>query len=154
MSNETKRYSLQTSIVLVVVCVGIVSVVSYFVAVGKQKPADSQTEKRWAGELEQAFLAFDGVSSARVEGATSRIDYAEVKPLDQQKETALKAARTASTIRQRLKLDPTVTVLVSTKGAPQYQLVYSELRGVVEEKVLEPVSVQTIDAPKPADQTP
>jgi hypothetical protein len=153
MSDEKKTYSLRTSAIIVAVLVGIICAISYFVAVGKQQPADAQTEKHWAGELERAFLSFDGVQSARVEGTTTLIDFAVDKTPAIQKETALKAAHTAADVRLKLKLDPKVTVVISVKGKPQYQLVYTEPQGVVEEKMLEPTASPDTNAPKPAVQT-
>jgi hypothetical protein len=134
MSNEPKRYSLQTSLTIVLVLVGVIVAVAYVMTLRGQKPADAETEKRWAGELERAFLAFDGVRSAHVEGAGIQLEFSTNRSLAVQKEAALKAARTAVSVRQRLKLDPKVTVEVSVAGTNQYHLVYTEPDGVVEEK--------------------
>ena len=153
MSDEKKTYSLRTSATIVVVLVGIIVAIVYSVAINKQEPADTEKEKLWAGKLENAFLVFDGVQSARVEGATILIDFAADKPTGVRKETALKAARTSADVRLKLKLDPKVTVLVSVKSKPVYQLVYAEPRGIVEEKVLETTISPATNAPAPGVQT-
>ncbi len=153
MSDEKKTYSLRTSAIIVIVLVGVICAVSYSIALGKKKPADASTEKLWAGKLENVFLVFDGVQSARVEGATILIDFAVDKPPAFQKETALKAASTAAALRKQLKLDPKVTVVISVKGKPAYQLVYVEPQGVVEEKTLEAVISPATNAPTPGVQT-
>jgi len=153
MSDEKKTYSLRTSAIIVGVFVGIICAVSYVVTVNKKEPADASKEKLWTGKLESAFLAFDGVQSAHVEGATALIDFAVDKTPAAQKETALKAAQTAAALRQQLKLDPKVTVVISVKGKPQYQLVYAEPQGVVEEKVLETTVPPATNAPTPGGQT-
>jgi hypothetical protein len=151
MSDEKKHYSLRTSATIALVLVGVICAISYAITVNKRQPADTQTEKEWAGKLENAFLAFDGVRAARVEGSTSLIDFAVDKTPAVQKETALKAAHTAAAVRQQLRLDAKVTVLVSVQGKPRYQLVYAEPQGVLDEKTLE-VAADT-NAPKPAAQT-
>lgn len=153
MSDEKKTYSLRTSATIVVVLVGIIVAIVYSMAVNKQEPADTEKEKLWASKLENVFLVFDGVQSARVEGATILIDFAGDKPAAVRKETALKAARTAADVRLKLKLDPKVTVLISVKGKPVYQLVYAEPRGVVEEKVLEATISPATNASTPGVQT-
>ena len=85
-------------------------------------------------ELERTWRRIAGVDGISIEGRTVQIDFADYKPISDLKQLARQFAGNAAYFLKTNNQPVRVTVKISLRGKPRYEMEYQSDKGVLDEQ--------------------